>query len=66
MLEIKNVRPVFEVYEGDVKHLVRYQKIKRHFIFDIKLGENFRRKARLVGGGHSIEPHSSLTYSSVV
>ena len=27
MLEMKNVRPSFEVYEGDVKHLVGYQKI---------------------------------------
>ena len=66
MLEMKNVRPAFEVYEDDVKDLVEYQKIKCHFIFDVKLGENFRRKARLVGGGHTTDPPSSLTYSSVV
>ena len=66
MLEMKNVRPAFEIYDGDPKKLVGYQKIKCHFVFDVKLGENFRRKARLVAGGHTTDPPSSLTYSSVV
>ena len=35
-------------------------------IFDIKLGENFRRKARLVGGGHQMVTPASITYLSVV
>ena len=35
-------------------------------IFDVKMGENFRQKARLVGGGHMTEAPSSITYSSVV
>ena len=35
-------------------------------IFDIKLGENFRRKARLVGDGHKTETPTSVTYSTVV
>ena len=30
------------------------------------MGENFRRKARLVGGGHMTEATSLITYSSVV
>eukprot|EP00980_Cylindrotheca_fusiformis_P007911 scaffold1692_cov79-Cylindrotheca_fusiformis.AAC.2 len=46
--------------------VVGYQKIKCHMIFDVKLGENFRRKARLVAGGHVTEVPSSMTYSSVV
>ena len=66
MMEMKNVRPAFEVYEGLEKDLVGYQKIKVHIIFDIKLGENFRRKSRLVAGGHLTDTLSSLTYSSVV
>ena len=37
-----------------------------HMVFDIKLGENFRRKARLVADGHFTNPPSSVTYSSVV
>ena len=35
-------------------------------IFDIKLGENFRRKERLVGGGHTTTVLPSMTFSSVV
>ena len=66
MQEMKNVRPAFEVHEGDASKLVGYQKIKCHVIWDVKLGENFRRKARLVAGGHTTDPPSSITYSSVV
>jgi len=66
MLEMKNVRPAFEIHEGEPKDLVGYQKIRCHVIWDVKLGENFRRKARLVAGGHTTEAPSSLTYSSVV
>ena len=35
-------------------------------IFDIKLSENFRRKARYVAGGHKTKPPAAVTYSSVV
>ena len=35
-------------------------------MFDIKLSENFRRKARLVADGHLTEAPKSVTYSSVV
>ena len=35
-------------------------------IVDVKMGENFRRKARLFGGGHMTEAPSSFTYSSIV
>ena len=64
--EMKNVRIAFEEYDGDVNDLTGYQKIDCHMIFDIKMGENFRRKARMVAGGHKTATPSSLTYSSVV
>ena len=35
-------------------------------ILDVKIGENFRRKARLVAGGHTTEAPATLTYSLVV
>ena len=35
-------------------------------IFDIKMNENFRRKARMVAGGHMTETPTSITYLSVV
>ena len=40
--------------------------MKCHMIFDVKFGENFRRKARLVAGGHMTETPATLTYLSVV
>ena len=67
MKEMKNVRPAFEIFEGTKDDLpVGYQQIKCHVIWDVKLGENFRRKARLVAGGHMTETPTTLTYSSVV
>ena len=35
-------------------------------IFDVKFGENFGRKARLVAGRHTTDAPATLTYSSVV
>ena len=65
--EMKNVRPAFEVFEGGIEQLPGgYQEIKCHMIFNVKIGENFHRKARLVAGGHTTETPATLTYSSVV
>ncbi len=62
--EMKNVRVAFEVCEGDIPS--GYTHIDCHMIFDVKLGENYRRKARLVAGGHKTGAPTSITYSSVV
>ena len=35
-------------------------------MFDVKLGENFRRKACFVADGHKVELSPSLTHSSAV
>jgi hypothetical protein len=63
--EMKNVRIAFQQHEGDGDP-VGYKQIKCHMIFDIKLGENNRRKSRMVAGGHMTDTPSSVTYSSVV
>jgi len=64
---MKNVRVAFEVYEDDPSTLPPgYQEIACHMIFDVKMGENSRRKARMVAGGHVTEVPTNLTYSSVV
>ena len=56
---MKNVWPAFEAYEGNKEDLPPgYQQIKFNIIFDIKIGNNFRRNARLVGGGHTTTAHS--------
>lgn len=65
--EMANVRPAFEKWEASESELPPgYQKIRCHFIFDVKMGENFRRKARLVANGNETEAPTELTYSSVV
>jgi len=63
--EMANVRIAFEEVSGEGIP-PGYQHIKCHMIFDVKLGENFRRKARLVAGGHMTGAPTSITYSSVV
>ena len=65
-MEMKKIRDAFKLYNGNPEELVGYQEITTHFIFDIKLGENFRRKARLVADGHKTKTPSHVTYSSVV
>jgi hypothetical protein len=64
---MKNVPIAFEEFEGDVSAIPPgYQEIRCHMIFDIKMGENFRRKARMVADGHRTKTPAALTYSSVV
>ena len=43
-----------------------YSKLTCHLIFEIKLGENFRRKARFLADGHKHPVKLSLSYSTVV
>ncbi|CAJ1941171.1 unnamed protein product [Cylindrotheca closterium] len=45
-MEMKNNQIAFEEFDGDVEKLMGYKKITGHLVFDVKLGENFRRKAR--------------------
>ena len=51
---------------GDVEDLIGNKKITGHFVFDVKLGENFRRKARYCADGHKTKAPKAMTYSSVV
>ena len=41
VMEMKNVQPAFKKYEKEENNLIGYQKIKCHFIFNIKISENF-------------------------
>ena len=64
--EMKVARPAFELHDGAVTDLIGYQKIRCHLVYDVKLGENFRRKARYCANGSTTDTPNSLTYSSVV
>jgi hypothetical protein len=63
--EMKTVKVAFDVMEGDRQVPIGFKFIKCHMIFDVKM-EDFRRKARLVAGGHMTEAPKCMTYSSVV
>ena len=64
---MKNVRVAFEKYYGKKSEITsNYTKINCHLIFDVKMGESFQEKARMVAGGHVTDVPSSITYSSVV
>ena len=65
--EMKNFRIAFEEFKGDKEDILPgYQFVNCHMIFDIKMGEGFRPKARMVSGYHMTEASSLLTYSPVV
>ena len=55
---------VFRILEPGATASSDYKMIPMWNIFDVKMG-TFRRKARLVAGGHTTEPPASDTYSSV-
>ena len=65
-LEMKNVRIDYETYGGYPNGLVGYQEITGHIVFDIKLGETFRRNARYCAGGHKTKSPAAMIYSTVV
>lgn len=65
-MEMKNVRVEFEEFDGDPNTLVGYTQMTGHLVFDVKLGENFRRKARYCADGHKTGAPASVTYSSTV
>ena len=63
--EIRDVRVAFSILPDGQPAPAGNQKIPCHMIFDIKM-EDFRRKARLVAGGHMTKAPTTITYASVV
>ena len=65
-MEMTNNWVDFEHYEGNSSELVAYEEITGNFIFNVKLSDNFRRKARFVADGNLVDTPASMTYSTVV
>ena len=63
--EIDAVSVAFDLTPEGEKPPPTHQPIDCHLAFDVKM-EDFRRKARLVAGGHTTETPATLTYASVV
>ena len=57
--EMEAVRVAFKILDDGKLPPPGYQRMECHMIFDIKL-DGFRRKARLVAGGHQTEPPASV------
>jgi hypothetical protein len=62
--EMKEVCIAFNILPDGHSAPIRYQKIPCHMIFDVKM-EDFRKKARLVDGGHWTKAPATITYTSV-
>ena len=63
--EMANVKVAFKVLPDGVKEPIGHQYMDCHLIYEIRL-DGFRRKARLVAGGHMTEAPAVMTYASVV
>jgi hypothetical protein len=64
--EMSAVRVAFKILNDGQEPPVGYQFMKCHMVFDIKL-DGFKRKARIVAGGHMTEaPPAVATFASVV
>ena len=64
---MKNVCIAFGEFKGEKEAIPPgYQFVNCHMMFDINMGEGFRRKACMVAGGHMTEAPESLTYSYFV
>ena len=59
-------RCALEHHEGNTSELVAYKEITGHLILNVKLYENFRRKARFIADGHLVETPASIMYSTEV
>ena len=60
---MKNVRIVLEVFEGALPP--KFTEVKCRMIFEIKMGETFRRKVGMVTGQHTADIPAVLAYSSI-
>ena len=63
--EMGAVRVAFAIMGEDEQPLPGSQYMDCHMVFDVKL-DGFKRKARMVAGGHMVDAPSVMTYSSVV
>ena len=65
--KVTKIRVAFEIFYGEVYDITPgYKQIDFHLIFVINMGEKFKRKDRMVAGGHKTDVPSSLTCSYIV
>ena len=64
--EMKNSRVAFQACDGKIEGLNGHKQITCHLVFDAKLSERFRRKARFAADGHKVSTPPSMSCSTVV
>ena len=64
-IEMLNTEVAFKLLDNGDRAPYDYQVVTCHMIYNVKM-EGFRRKARLVAGGHMTTAPSVVTYASVV
>ena len=62
---LTNVRVAFDILKDGDRAPICHKQINCRLIYDVNM-EDFRRKARIVAGGHMTETPKYMTYSSVV
>ena len=63
--EMKNVRVALQILDENEEVPIGYKFIRCHMIIYVKM-EDFRRKSRLVAGGHMTDTPAAFTYASAV
>ena len=63
--EMATAKVAFKLLNDGIRTPHDYQFAKCYMIYDVKM-EGFKRKARLVAGGHMTTNPSAVTYASVV
>jgi hypothetical protein len=64
--EMDIVKVAFKKLDDDEEVPPGYQHMETRMVFDVKLGEGFRRKCRLVARGFQVDSTGYQTYASVV
>ena len=62
---MRDASPTSKKFESGEIIPIGYQQVNFHMIFDVKM-EDFRRKDRLMEGGHVTEPPETITYERVL
>ena len=63
--EMTNIRVAFVILKDGERAPIVHKQINFLLIYDVNM-EDFRRKARLVSGGHMTDTPKCMTYSSVL
>ena len=61
---MNDTRVSFQALDNGEPIPIGYKFVRCHMIFDVKM-EDFRRKARLVAGGHMTEQPDVMTYVNI-